>query len=110
MTVSEVFVGFSAIAEKGGSPFTKNFPGKWHSVFLPLVIGVTKHFFQIFYLKFGVQNHTLTRAELGPPANLRWLGGGEYRPPPYLTFEPRGRARSVRRRSKALNEGILRQS
>ena len=51
----------------------------------------------------------LTLAELGSPANLRWLGegGANIVPPPRLTSEPRGRARSARRRSKALNKGIL---
>ena len=49
-------------------------------------------------------NDSLTRAKLGSPANLGWLGGlGEEG----ITPEPRGGARSARGCWKALNEGIL---
>ena len=32
----------------------------------------------------GYAYDILTRTELGSPASLRWLGGGEYRPPVLL--------------------------
>ena len=59
---------------------------------------------QFIYADNG--ENQLTRAALGPPANLRCLGGGVYPPPhAWQTSELIGGARSARRRSKAFHKG-----